>query len=567
MEKDLELIVKAFVRSEATVTEQLNAIRDAKTGARGNSFWLQSNRNLQVLYALLSAEFSKQNLSISGIARQIGTSRPNISRILKDARSLGLINDVNSPTKSSRELVNSSVMTLLSNAKFMSQIKEFVFRSSLFKLEEEAGNYSLATSHSTPEPPEPLDTAKIAVLPFSDFSEIQNQGVFVDGLLESITEELTRFKDLDVISPSLSSPYRGQTMDIRRAGRELGANYILEGSIRGDANALRIHARLLDSSDGSTLWSQHFDRSMQNTNSLPIQDELSVGIASSIGDLSGVLDFHWQGIAVRTDPNELSSDRSVALVNAYFQSGSEEDHLLARDVIERARERDPNNSDVLAMVANVYRAEHWLSHNSLPDPLNRALDAASQAVELDRTSDRAYSSLASVHMHRGENNAFRAAADQVLKLAPTSNFRIAQMGNLYYLSGDRPTGMKLLNSLHSLSDDTEAFPNKGLHLLPFFYEAYREKNYHEALRVVNLMAMPRCWVSHALSFATASALNLSNEADLAKFRLQEIWPDFVDNGHAALTCLYADAHLAGQMMSYMHQLSAPTISREISDRS
>ena len=65
MEKDLEPIVKAFVRSEATVTEQLNAIRDAKTGARGNSFWLQSNRNLQVLYALLSAEFSKQNLSIS----------------------------------------------------------------------------------------------------------------------------------------------------------------------------------------------------------------------------------------------------------------------------------------------------------------------------------------------------------------------------------------------------------------------------------------------------------------------------------------------------------------------
>ena len=69
MEKDLELIVKAYVRSEARVTEQLNAIRDAKTGAGGNSFWLQSNRNLQVLYALLSAEFSKQNLSISGIAR------------------------------------------------------------------------------------------------------------------------------------------------------------------------------------------------------------------------------------------------------------------------------------------------------------------------------------------------------------------------------------------------------------------------------------------------------------------------------------------------------------------
>ena len=82
MPDDLEQIMKSFVSSQTRITELFENFGSAKSFPEDNSFWLQSTRNLSVLYALLSAEFSGSKLSISGIARQIGTTRPNISRIM-----------------------------------------------------------------------------------------------------------------------------------------------------------------------------------------------------------------------------------------------------------------------------------------------------------------------------------------------------------------------------------------------------------------------------------------------------------------------------------------------------
>lgn len=563
MPDDLEQIMKSFVSSQTRITELFKNIKGAKSFPEDNSFWLQSTRNLSVLYALLSAEFSGSKLSISGIARQIGTTRPNISRILKDARGLQLIDEFNSPTESSRKLVQSSIEILLSDTTFLSYIKEFVFRTSLLKTEETSLSTQLdnpsnsnSTSNSVVQPrgvDEVDDATTIAVLPFSDLSEGQDQGVFIDGLCEAIISELSRFNDLDVISRNSSLLYKDQTVDIRQVGQELGANYILEGSIRRDKNFLRIQGRLLDTIDGSNLWSQHFDHLTSEKSSFQIQDEVALGMASAIGDLYGVLGHLWQGLALRTAPGQLSADRSVALVNAYFTTGSEKEHNLARDVIETARERAPNNSDVLAQTANIYMAEHWLSHNSLPNSLNRSLDAASRAVELDPTSDRAYSALANVHFHRGENTAFKAAADRVLQLAPTSNFRLAQIGNAYYFSGGHSRGLRLLNGIDESINNGHSAPIFGLFRLPFFCEAFKKDDYEEALRVINMMAMPSFWGTQALSLAAANALDSPNEIELAKFRLKEVWPEFRQNGKDALLRLIKDLKLANQIISSIYQ--------------
>ena len=139
------------------------------------------------------------------------------------------------------------------------------------------------------EPPALPDTLSIAVLPFDNMSKDSEQEFFVDGLTEDIITELSRFQDLDIIARNSTFQYKGQSVDVRQVGQELGAHYVLEGSVRKAGNALRVTGQLLDATDGNHLWAETYDRNLSDTSVFEIQDELSQKIASVLGDLHGVL--------------------------------------------------------------------------------------------------------------------------------------------------------------------------------------------------------------------------------------------------------------------------------------
>ena len=202
--------------------------------------------------------------------------------------------------------------------------------------------------------PQLPDTLSVAVLPFDNMSKDPEQEFFVDGLTEDIITELSRFKDLDVIARNSTFQYRGKSVDVREVAQELGVHYVLEGSVRKAGNALRITGQLLDATDGSHLWAETYDRNLSETTIFDVQDELSQGIASVIGDLWGVLGQIRQGRVVRENQDDLDSDESVAYGNAYFRTGSKDEHFQARKIIEIALERDPDNGDhsFLGLVGN-----------------------------------------------------------------------------------------------------------------------------------------------------------------------------------------------------------------------
>ena len=114
-------------------------------------------------------------------------------------------------------------------------------------------------------PPLP-DTLSVAVLPFDNMSKDPEQEFFVDGLTEDTITELSRFKDLDVIARNSTFQYKGKSVDVRQVGQELGARYVLEGSVRKAGNVLRVTAQLLDATDGSHLWAETYDRDLSKTN-------------------------------------------------------------------------------------------------------------------------------------------------------------------------------------------------------------------------------------------------------------------------------------------------------------
>ena len=103
------------------------------------------------------------------------------------------------------------------------------------------------------------DKPSIAVLPFQNMSGDPEQEYFADGMVEEIITALSRIKWLFVIARNSSFTYRGQAVDVKQVGRELGVRYVLEGSVRKGGNRVRITAQLIDATNGAHLWADRFD--------------------------------------------------------------------------------------------------------------------------------------------------------------------------------------------------------------------------------------------------------------------------------------------------------------------
>jgi adenylate cyclase len=226
------------------------------------------------------------------------------------------------------------------------------------------------------------------VLPFDSFSSDPEQEYFADGLVEDILTRLSRFSDLRVIGRNATFQYKDQPADVREIGKELGARYVLEGSVRRSGDTVRITVQLVDAEDALHVWAENYDRQLTAGNIFKIQDEIVQGVVSALGGAYGVLNrTALEG--AKTD--SLNAYRCVLLSYAYDLENTAETHLIARNCLERAVELDPEYADAWAALAMLYVDERNMSWNPNPglyDPLERALQAAQRAVKLEPNSYR-----------------------------------------------------------------------------------------------------------------------------------------------------------------------------------
>jgi adenylate cyclase len=117
------------------------------------------------------------------------------------------------------------------------------------------------------------DRLSVAVLPFDNFSGDPTRERLADGLAEDLITELARFRDLFVIARQSTFAYKGKAMDVRQVGRELGARYVLEGSLETTPKRLRITAQLIDAVTGGHVWSERYDRPLDDI--FAVRDEVT----------------------------------------------------------------------------------------------------------------------------------------------------------------------------------------------------------------------------------------------------------------------------------------------------
>jgi TolB-like protein len=138
---------------------------------------------------------------------------------------------------------------------------------------------AIANAAAAPVLPLP-DKPSIAVLPFANLSGDPEQEYFADGMVEEIITALSRIRWLFVIARNSSFTYKGQPVDVKQVGRELGVRYVLEGSVRKAAGRVRITAQLIEAQTGAHLWADRFDGSLEDV--FELQDEVAVNVAGII---------------------------------------------------------------------------------------------------------------------------------------------------------------------------------------------------------------------------------------------------------------------------------------------
>jgi adenylate cyclase len=272
------------------------------------------------------------------------------------------------------------------------------------------------------------DRPSIAVLPFTNISGDAEQEYIADGIVEDITTELSRFRELFVIARNSSFHYKGQATDVRRVGRELGVRYVLEGSIRRDHDRLRISAQLVDAMTGAHRWAERYDRDVQDI--FAVQDEVARTVAA-------ILAAHVsKAEAERTllePPASLQAHdyymRAAVALTSYNSSFRREDLRDARRLLQHALALDPNYSRAhaaLSMTCVSCWAHRWDEDCPWPAALDRAHLSAHKAVQLTPNLPEAHVGLGWALIWKRQHEAAIAEFERAIALNPNfTNWRFA----------------------------------------------------------------------------------------------------------------------------------------------
>jgi TolB-like protein len=189
----------------------------------------------------------------------------------------------------------------------------------------------------------------IAVLPFADMSEKKDLEYFGDGMAEEIIDLLDKIPGIRVIARTSSFQFKGRTEDLRDIGTKLGVSYVLEGSVRKAGDQMRVTAQLINSRDGTHLWSETYDRDLSDV--LKMQDEIAAKVARALQIEVRARDYFASRPALRNAEAYTLHLRAVHAANRYDRQGFEQEVSDER----RALELDPTFAEAAGGLAGAYQ--------------------------------------------------------------------------------------------------------------------------------------------------------------------------------------------------------------------
>ena len=360
----------------------------------------------------------------------------------------------------------------------------------------------------------------IAVLPFDNMSSDPEQEYFADGIAEDIITVLSRFGDFSVIARNSTFTYKGQAVDIKQVAKELGATYVIEGSVRRAGERLRITVQLIDAANDDHVWAERYDRTLEDI--FDVQDEITERVALAIRpEIQSVDLAHAQ----RKDTKDLSIWETFAKVAWHYLRYTEEDCAAAESALLDLLQDHPDNADTLAWLSSIQTTQ-FIYGWARPREETFALlfENAQAAVTREANNEKCQTALGIALMFSKRHDEAKARFHAALQLNPNFVDAISSLGMCCVYTHDYDVAVQNINKALELSPKSpfNQWCRAHLAFMHFFQEEYGKAI---AMAEACLAENPHFPTGHRIRAASLGQLGSLEEAAEAYRRFAKLLPD------------------------------------------
>ena len=274
------------------------------------------------------------------------------------------------------------------------------------------------------------EKASILVLPFRNATSDPAQEYFTDAVTSDLTVDLSRMRDIVVISAATALTYKGTTLDTRQIARELGVRYLVVGSIAHIGDLVRTNVQLLDAASGEQLWGDRFENRFVDLGGL--EDEITGRIAASLNFQV----VRAEGRRADQVPQPDALDLRLRATSLFYSSVAPEHTLATRQLLQRSAALDPSSAETWARLGEVIASDYTINWNDTgEDQLQEAEEAVRMALLIDPNHALAHVAQGIVQRARGEHHAALEAFSRAVELDRNFALAYANKGNELTLVG------------------------------------------------------------------------------------------------------------------------------------
>jgi TolB-like protein/Tfp pilus assembly protein PilF len=285
----------------------------------------------------------------------------------------------------------------------------------------------------------------IAVLPFADMSQEQDQAYFADGMAEEVIDLLVRIPGLKVIARASSFQFKGESPDLRTVGSALGVNYVVEGSVRKSGDRLRVTAQLITTRDGSHIWSDTYDEPIGDA--LNVQGRIAANVVRALQFSVGAAEYVAGRGAFK---NPQVYDLFLKGLHAH-ERWDKQGLEAAAAYWQKVLELEPTSVPAVEWLAWNHAVEASLRYVEPTAGFEQARQLAQRALQLDPKSSIAYQCLAYVHyVYDWDWAAAERDAKEAVRLSPSDSGAIGELGDVYRALGRWDESARLYETAISL---------------------------------------------------------------------------------------------------------------------